>query len=125
MLCKGERIPEVLPEIAFRRIFQQTYRPPQEVRIPSPVPFPRIQITKSNAAAFDDFLYKYLGIKRIEPKALAAGFIYLPVENGANLRQDLAEAQIYIPDLYRVDTGAPMMFFEIDLKPAIDASRFK
>ena len=125
LICKLNRIREVSPEIAFRRIFQQTSRSPQEIRIPSPIPFPRIEITKSNAAAYDDFLYKYLGYKIIEPKSMAAGFIYLPVENVSSLRQLLIEALIYIPDLYRMDTGAALMFLEIDLKPAIDAARFK
>ena len=125
LISKGNRIQGVSPDLAFRRIFQRTYRPPQEVRIPSPVPFPRTEIAISDETAYDDFLHKYLGYRRIEPKSTAAGFIYLPVENVSSLRQLLAEAQIYIPDLYRVDTGAAMMFLEIDLKPAIDAARFK
>lgn len=125
LIGRGNRIQAVSPDIAFRRIFQRTYMPPQEVRIPSPVPFPRTEITIYNEAAYDDFLHKYLGFKRIEPESMAAGFIYLPVENVSSLRQLLAEAQIYIPDLYRVDTGAAMMFLEIALKPAIDAARFK
>jgi hypothetical protein len=70
LIVIGERISSVGPEIAFRRIFQQTYRAPTEVHIPSPVPFPRIVITKSNAAAYDEFLYKYLDFKRIEPNSL-------------------------------------------------------
>ncbi len=120
LLISGNRIRSLSPERAFQQIFGQTPIP-REVRIPSPVPIPRITVYKSNAAALDDFNYKYLGIKRIEPQSLAAGFIYLPVKNSPNLRKDLAEARVYIPDLCRADNGAPMMFLEIDLRPAIEA----
>jgi len=120
LIVKRDRILPVGPEEAVMRIFQHTL-PPQEVRIPSPVPFPRVAIYRSNADAFDDFSRKHLGIKRTEPNSVAAGFVYLPVKTVANLREDLAGAQIYIPDLYRVDTGQPMMFLEIDLEPAVNA----
>ncbi len=118
LLVKGEHIRPISPEQAIVRIFQRSL-PSQEVRIPSPVPFPRIAIYRSNADAFDDFNHKHLGIKRIEPNAVAAGFVYVPVNTFANLRETLMEAQIYIPDLRRAGTRQPMMFLEIDLKPAV------
>jgi hypothetical protein len=121
LIIRGNRIFQVSPEIAMRRILQQTAIPSQTVYVPSPIPLPRVAIYKSNTNAYDDFVNKYLGVKRIEPKSLAAGFIYLPVENSANLRENLKEAQIYIPDLRRADTKDSMMFLEIDLKPAVNA----
>jgi hypothetical protein len=38
-----------------------------------------------------------------------------------NLRESLLEARIHIPDLRRADIREPMIFFEIDLKPALDS----
>ena len=124
LLVEGVRIRPVSPEQAIGRIFQHKLHP-QEVRIPSPVPIPRVEIYTSNADACGDFSRKHLGTRRIEPKSLAAGFIYLPVKTLANLREDLSGAQIYIPDLYRADTGRRMMFLEIDLGPALNAGTKK
>jgi len=121
LLVREDRIRPVSPEEAITQIFRRT-RSPQEVRIPSPVPFPPVKIYSSNIDAYDDFSRKHLGTKRIEPKSIAAGFIYLPVKAFANLRENLLESLIYIPDLYRADTGQPLMFFEIDLKPALNAA---
>ena len=121
LIVKDNRVLPVGPDVAIQRIFQWKL-PPQEVRVPSPVPFPTVVIYKSNADAFDDFARKHLGLKKVEPKSLAAGFIYLPVTSAADVRRNLAEARIYIPKLYRDDTGGRMMFIEIDLKPALEAS---
>jgi len=118
LLVKGDHIRPVRPEQAIMRIFQHTL-PTQEVRVPSPVPFPRIAIYRSNADALDDFNYKHLGVKRTEPNSVTAGFVYMPVKGFANLSEALEDAQIYIPDLYRADTRQPMMFLEIDLKRAV------
>ena len=113
----------VSPEEAVQRIFPSA--PPRQVRIPGPIPLPRITVSASNAAAVADFKDKYLGIKRIEANSSAAGFIYLPVERVASLRSDLAEARVYIPNLFRLDNGSPLIFFEINLKPAVDAATKK
>jgi len=120
LIVKGEHIRPVSPEQAVLRLFQHKM-PSQEVHVPSPVPLPRVIVVRSNADAMDDFSQKHIELKRIAPNTVVVGFVYLPVKIPAKLREDLAEAQIYIPDLYRVDTGQPMMFLEIDLKPAVNA----
>jgi hypothetical protein len=111
LLVKGDRIRPVSPEEAVIRIFQLR-QSKHEVRV---------TVYKSNTDAYDDFSRKHIGTWKIEPKSLASGFIYVPVKELTNLRVDLLEAQIYIPDLYKADTGQSMMFIEIDLKPAINA----
>jgi hypothetical protein len=117
LLVKGDRIRPVSPEQAVMRVFQHTL-PSQEVRVPSPIPFPRVTVYTSNADALDDFNKKHFGVKRIEPNSVVAAFIYVPVKVLASLPEALSEAQIYIPDLYRTDNNKRMMFLEIDLQPA-------
>jgi len=90
-----------------------------------PLPIPRIKIMQSQPQACQDFNQKYLAIKRVEPQATAGGFLFFPFKDTKSLRQDLAEARIYIPHIQRSDTGAEMLFFEIDLKAAIDAAAKK
>jgi hypothetical protein len=74
LLVKEDHIRPLTPEQAVRQIFQYR-RTEREVRIPSPVPIPRIEITRVNSDAFDDFTYKHLGIKRVEPDSVGAGFV--------------------------------------------------
>ncbi len=120
LLVKEDRNRPLTPEQAVMQIFRYR-RTEREVRIPSPIPFPRIEITKVNTDAFDDFTYKHVGIKRVEPDSVGAGFVYMPVKKFPNLRESLLDSRIYIPDLHRADVGEPMIFFEIDLKPALDS----
>ncbi len=120
LLVKEDHIRPLTPEQAVMQIFQYG-RTQREVRIPSPVPFPRIEITRVNSDAFDDFTYKHLGIKRVEPDSVGSGFVYMPVKKFPNLRESLLDGRIYIPDLCRADVSEPMIFFEIDLKPALDS----
>jgi hypothetical protein len=120
LIVKEERVQPLAPEQAVRQIFQYG-RSEREVRIPSPVPFPRVEITRANYDAFDDFNYKHLGIKRVEPDSVSAGFVYIPLKKLPNLRESLWDSRIYLPDLRRADLREPMIFFEIDLKPALDS----
>ena len=116
------KIQPVPPEEVAPRIYQgKTSR----VAVPSPIPLPRIKITASNEDAAQDFQRKFLGIKKIEPHTTGGGFVFIPVTDPATLRSRLAPARVYIPDIYRTDTGADLIFFEIDLKAAVDAARKK
>ncbi len=120
LLVKEDHIRPLTPEQAVMQIFQYK-RTERQVRVPSPVPFPRIEITKVNSDAFDDFSYKHLGLKRVEPDSVGAGFVYMPVKKFPNLRDYLLDSRIYIPDVRRADVREPMIFFEIDLRPALDS----
>jgi hypothetical protein len=91
-------------------------------RIVVPLPIPPIKIQQSHADACQDFKAKYLAVKRVEPHATAGGFLFLQVKDVPGLRQVLESAKVYIPNICNGKTGKEMMFFEIDLKPAIDAA---
>jgi hypothetical protein len=115
----------IMPQEAVVRIFGKRGKGtsiPVPIRIPVPVPVPSIPIGKGTSLEDElrDFQHKFLGEKLVEPKSGTGGFLYLRIEK-QNLRDKLADAVIYIPDLYSYDTGRPMMFFEIELRPAIEA----
>lgn len=113
------RIRPVTPEQVAQRLYQsKTARIP----IPSPIPLPRLKVSTPYEDACQDFQRKYLGIKRIEPHSTGGGFVFMPVSDPANLRRHLAPAKVYIPNIFRPDTGASLLFFEIDLKAAIDSA---
>ncbi len=81
---------------------------------------------KSHASESRDFTEKFFTfIKRVEARSSGSGFLYLPVARNTNLSKTLTTAKIYIPNLHRADNGKSLLFFEIDLKPAIDAAAGK
>ncbi|MBZ5495849.1 MAG: hypothetical protein LAP85_05560 [Acidobacteriia bacterium] len=118
LLQDEDHIRTLSPAEAVHRLFATK---PKAIRPPIPG-IPPIKISNSNEDAVLDFRYKFLGVKRIEAHDTRGGFLYLPISNPANLRKSLADAKVYIPNIYRGDNGASMMFFEIDLKAAIDAA---
>ncbi len=73
-----------------------------------------------NPEALRDFEQKFLGNKVVPAHGKEGGFLYLhpPVRE---LRSYLSKARLYIPDIYREDSGGQLIYFEFDLKPAIDA----
>jgi len=81
----------------------------------------RIKFDTAETALMHDFQRKWLGLKKVEPRTTGGGFIYVPVPAGRDLQAMLAGGRIYIPRVFRPDTGAELFFFEIDLKPAVDA----
>jgi hypothetical protein len=113
-----ERRRSVEPLFAVQCVFQKK----PGARIAVPLPIPPIKIQQSNADACQDFQAKYLGMKRVESHATAGGFLFLQVKDLPGLRQVLETAKVYIPNIYNAKTGKEMLFFEIDLKPAIDAA---
>jgi hypothetical protein len=82
---------------------------------------PQIGIKLGGGASemLEDFEAKYFGGKTVAPKQARGGFLYFPVDNAKNLQDTLMNGSLYIPEIVRKDTGNKMMFFEIDLKPAI------
>ncbi len=77
-----------------------------------------------NPEALRDFELKFLGTKVVPAHGKEGGFLYIhPPMN--DLRGYLSKARIYIPDIYREDNGSRLIFFEFDLKPAIDNPRTK
>ena len=86
-----------------------------------PLPIPPIKIERDHAEACQDFRFKYLGIKRVEPNVTAGGFLFIHLSNPAGIRDNLESAKVYVPNIYNGKTGSEMLFFEFDLKPAVDA----
>lgn len=115
-LIQGEdRIRSFEPDIVVNRLFSKDKK---SVWIPSPVP--RIgTVDKSMEEAFQDFEHKFLGSKIVAAGEKGGGFLYLRLPMSQDVPGYLEKARIYIPRIYRQDTGAPMIFFEIDLQPAL------
>jgi hypothetical protein len=101
-------------------VVQRLYESKPSKKIVVPIPIPKITIMKSHAEACQDFKDKFLGVKQVEPNSTAGGFLFIKTTGVTDVRKTLEAAKIYIRNLYGKD-GDPMMFFEIDLKPAIDS----
>ncbi len=77
-----------------------------------------------NPEALRDFEEKFLGSRVVPAHGKAGGFLYIhpPV---SDLRSFLSKARLYIPNVYREDKGTRLIYFEFDLKPAMDVVRQK
>ncbi len=116
-IIRGEQhIHTLLPGDAASRLFKGG----KGIPIPSPVPRNPTSGERVNPDALDDLEHKFLAEKTVEAHSKGGGFLYLHVPD-EKLAEYLADARVYIPDVYRQDQGTKMIFFEIDLKPAIEA----
>ncbi len=124
LIQEEDRIRTIDPLLAVERIYASKQSSP--VRIGSPVPLPKITVTRSHADACQDFKDKFFTLMRhVDAHATGAGFLFLPVLQPATLNKALAGARVYIPNIYRSDNGRSLMFFEIDLKPALEPATRK
>ncbi len=80
----------------------------------------RIPRQSINQDALADFEAKSLERTRIGAHERAGGFLYLRIPL-KDVRSYLSGARLYIPDVYREDNGSRLIFFEIELKPALGA----
>jgi hypothetical protein len=119
---EGSRIRSLDPLSAVQIIYAS--KPGRNVPvIVSPIPLPRITVTKSHAEACQDFKEKYFSpLKRVERNATVGGFLFMPAREPGSLAADLAGARLYIPNLCRSDSGRSLLYFEIEIKPAIEAA---
>ncbi len=89
-------------------------------------PLPRRQTSEGlNQEALADFDRKAMNNKNVEPHSKGGGFLFLRMTGVRDLRDYLANSRVYLPEVIRQDTGAKMIFFEIDLKPAVETSPAK
>jgi len=117
LIHEEDRLRTLEPGQVVHGLFSKDKR---NVWVPQPVP--RLPGGgRSDAEALDDFEHKFFDRKIAEPHNKAGGFLYLRLPQSKDIRGYLAESRIYIPEISRVDTGAPMIYFEIDLRPAVDA----
>ena len=82
-------------------------------------PATRIPRSELNEDALADFDQKFLLNRVIPPHEKGGGFIYLHVLSSENLISFLSKSLIYIPNVYRRDNDSKLIFFEIDVNPAL------
>ena len=73
-----------------------------------------------NPDALSDFEHKSLEKKTVAAHGKGGGFLYLRIPS-KDVRGYLANSRVYIPDVWRTDNSTKLIFFEIELKPAVDA----
>ena len=112
-----DRIRTLAPGEAVHRLFSKEKK---NVWIPQPVPRLPTQ-DRTNIEALQDFEHKFLEKKIVEPHNKSGGFLFLHIPESKDIRGYLSRARVYLPEIYRHDTGANMIFFEVDLKPAVAA----
>ena len=111
-----EHIHTLPPGEVVSRIFKKGKK---NVWIPQPIPRGPIG-DGLNADALSDFDHKFLGSKSVAPHDKAGGFLYIHPPSTQDVPGFLSGSRVYIPDIIREDTGTRMIFFEIDLKPAME-----
>ncbi len=92
-------------------------------RLSIPVPVPRGAIPRGTDLndPMQDFSQKAFPDRPIPSHSTEAGFLYFSVPQTRELANELLKTTVYIPEVTRLDSGKALMYFEIDLKPAIDA----
>jgi len=82
-------------------------------------PMPKLSPSQLNRDQLDDFDDKFLMSKTVGPHDKGGGFLYLHIADSKDLMSYLADSTIYIPKVYREDTGSRLIFFEIGLGAAV------
>jgi hypothetical protein len=117
LICGDDRIRTLSPNEVVHRLFAKGNK---NVWLPQP-PIPRVSRDKANLEALEDFDHKFLERKVVPPREKAGGFLYLRISETKDIQGYLQKSRLYIPQVYRHDTGKNMIFFEIDLQPAVAA----
>ena len=117
LIHQDERYRTLSPAETVHRLF-----PPTTKSLRSPLPIPSGGPDKQRADALEDFDHKFLGAKLVPARGKASGFLFLKFTKTSEVMRLLKESRVYIPEVYREDTGKNLMFFEIDLKPALESA---
>ena len=99
--------------------YETVYRLFKKGRQWMPSPIPKTSKSKVDMNALEDFEHKFLMYKEVAPHDKGSGFLYIHIPNSMDLSAYLSDAVVYIPKIYRQDTGARLIFFEIELKAAL------
>jgi hypothetical protein len=118
LVSGGERYRTLLPMEVVARLFQKSGK---GVRLPQPIPGISLGGGDSTREALQDFEQKFLAGKIVPPRGSAGGFLYFEINIKA-LQPYLADSQLVLPDIYREDDGSKLIFFEIEMKPAVEAA---
>lgn len=119
-LIRGEdRVRTLAPAEVVQRVF--TSKGNKNIWLPQP---PRLPMPSgaANTAALDDFDQKFLDRKVVSGHDKGLGFLYLHLPQSKDLRSYLEGARLYVPDIRRYDSGTAMIYFEIELEPAVRAA---
>ena len=108
--------PERVVPILFKKTRNRSY---------NPLPIPRGASSNPTDEPLEDFDHKFLADRTIGAKSVAGGFLYFKVPQTKTLAAALAKGRIYIPEIIRQDNGSRLMYFEIDLQPAVEAAPAK
>jgi len=116
IIAGDEHVHTLQPGEVVSRIYQKGKK---NVWIPQPIP--RVPTGGGvNQDALSDIEYKFLGSKYVDPHGKGGGFIYVHPPSEGDILSYLSNSRVYIPDVFRGDTRARMIFFEIELKPATE-----
>ena len=119
LLRNEERVRTLIPQEVVHRLFSKDGK---KNWIPNPLPrLPNIGV-KSNDPALEDFDHKFFDRKVVRPREKAGGFLFFKLPEKEDARAYLTPAKIYIPKITRDDTGAELIYFEIDLQQAVAAA---
>jgi hypothetical protein len=119
LIRNDDRLRTLIPPEVVHRLFSKDGK---KAWIPNPLPrLPTIGV-KSNDPALDDFDQKFFGRKVVMPHEKAGGFLFFKLQEKEDARAYLMPARIYIPKIARNDTGAELIYFEIDLQQAVAAA---
>ena len=80
---------------------------------------PRLSQNDLDRDMLEDFDKKFLMKKVVEARGKAAGFLYMHLPEKESAEEFLSGAMFYIPKIYRLDDGSRMIYFEIELAPAV------
>ena len=117
LIAGDDKVRTMYPNEVVPKLFAKGGK---NIWLPQP-PIPKTSGDQPNRDAIEDFDHKFLERKVVAAREKGGGFLYLRVSETKNIRAYLEKARLYIPEVYRYDTGKSMIFFEIDLQPAVAA----
>jgi hypothetical protein len=85
-------------------------------------PMPKLSRTDLNQDALEDFDNKFLMKKTVTSHSNEAGFLFFHLPDSEVSADYLSQSLVYIPKIYRRDNGSRLIYFEIDIAPAIKAT---
>jgi hypothetical protein len=116
LLRGDDRLRTITPNEAVYRLYID-----EEDNVWTGGPMSKIPGDELNRDALLDFDEKFLISKVVDPHDKGGGFLYLHIPESEDIKGYLAGSLLYIPKIYRHDDGSRLIYFEIDVKPAVEA----
>jgi hypothetical protein len=112
LIHKDQHIRTMPPNEVVYRLFQKDKKWKSQ-------PPPKLSRAELNDDALDDFDSKFLMKKSIPSHGSGGGFLFFHIPDSEETASFLSQSLVYIPKVFRKDTGARLIFFEIELAPAL------